>query len=66
MRPFVSLTSKLPPDAEFYFVRPSGATGAFSYNIGSGPVATLTAEKQWCRIKRVGSVAKLIGYGALP
>lgn len=51
--------------ARFRVVRKATATGAFSVNVGTGPLKALTAAGQWCDVEYDGSAWFLSAYGAL-
>jgi hypothetical protein len=46
-------------------IRASTCTGAFSINVGTGPLKALTAAGQWCDVEYNGTAWVLTGYGAL-
>ena len=62
-------TGKIDPCAEWYFLRAAAATGAFNIlikNSSASTLATLSAAKQWARLRRAGSLIFLIETGTLP
>lgn len=48
----------------FRVVRTAGATGAFSVNVGSGPLKALSSG-QWCDVEYTGSTWMLVAFGSL-
>lgn len=59
-------TTNVWTGAKFRVVRQSGATGAFTLDVGPGPLKSL-AVGQWCDVEFIGSLGAwgLVGFGAL-
>jgi len=50
--------------SKFRIVRAASSTGAFSLNVGSGPLKSLSAG-QWCDVEYTGSAWALSAFGSL-